>query len=289
MALEIKENEILANHSTFRIGGPARYFAVAKSKDEILEAIEFSKQKNLPYFILGGGSNILFGDEGYNGIAIKSQISNLKSQNSSIIAGSGVLFSQLINFSIKNNLTGIEWGIGIPGTIGGCVAGNCGAYGHSISESVEKIITLDSEYLKDECGFKYRASKFKDINNKEIILEIELKLEKNPPSAHGGGGKEKIQKTIRENLDKRKNRVPPHPSIGCIFKNPKPLSAGSLIEQCGLKGKKIGGAQISEQHCNFIVNAGGAKSNDVLQLIKLCKEKVKEKFSINLEEEIVVV
>ncbi|MFH1525692.1 MAG: UDP-N-acetylmuramate dehydrogenase [Bacteroidota bacterium] len=288
MAIEIKENEILANHSTFRIGGPARYFVIVKSKEEILEALDFVKDKEVPFFILGGGSNVLFRDEGFNGVIIKIHDSRFKIYDSRITCGSGMPLTQLISKTIEAGLTGLEWGIGIPGTVGGCVAGNCGAYGHNISESVEKVIALDKEYSKDECGFFYRKSKFKDLNNKEIILEIELKLQK--------GNKEKSKKEIKDILIKRKDRIPPYPSIGCIFKNlpagkagPKPLSAGSLIEQCGLKGVKIGGAQIAEQHCNFIVNVGHATSDNMLALINLCKQKVKEKFNINLEEEIVVV
>lgn len=295
--LEIKKNEILANHSTFRIGGPARYFVIVKSKEEILEALDFVKDKEVPFFILGGGSNVLFRDEGFNGVIIKIHDSRFKIYDSRITCGSGMPLTQLISKTIEAGLTGLEWGIGIPGTVGGCVAGNCGAYGHSISESVIKVKTLEKEYLKDECGFFYRKSKFKSRSNldekkvrplPEIILEIELKLEK--------GNKEESKEEIKNILIKRKNRIPPYPSIGCIFRNlpagkagPKPLSAGSLIEQCGLKGKQIGGAQIAEQHCNFIVNVGHATSDNVLALINLCKQKVKEKFNINLEEEIVVV
>lgn len=281
MALDIKENEILANYSTFKIGGPARYFIIAKSKEEILEAIGFAKQKNLPYFVLGGGSNILFRDEGYDGVVIKIENCELEIENSLIKANAGISFAQLILKSIEAGLAGLEWGIGIPGTIGGCVAGNCGAYGHDISESVEKVITLNREYLKKECGFSYRRSKFKNSENKEIILEIELKLK--------NGNMEKSKEEIKEIIEKRKGKIPPYPSIGCIFKNPKPLIARELIEQCGLKGKQIGGARISEQHANFIVNIGHAASEDVLALINLCKEKVKEKFGVNLEEEIVMV
>lgn len=284
--LEIKENEILANHSTFKIGGPARYFIVAKNKEEIQKAIDFAKNKNLPYFILGGGSNILFSDKGFNGLIIKIENRELRIENSRVFTDSGLNFSQLILKTTEAGLTGLEWGIGIPGTIGGCVAGNCGAYGRSISESVVKIKTLGKEYLKDECNFSYRQSRFKNINSKEIILEIELKLEKNPPT----GGKEKSQEKIKDILIKRKGRIPPYPSIGCIFKNlkEKNISAGSLIEQCGLKEKQIGGAQISEQHANFIINVDNAKAQDVSGLIKVCQSKVKEKFNIDLEPEIVI-
>ncbi|MEW5907948.1 MAG: UDP-N-acetylmuramate dehydrogenase [Patescibacteria group bacterium] len=297
--IEIKKNEILASHSTFKIGGPARYFAIAKNKDEIIEAIDFAKNKNLPYFIFGGGSNILFSDRGFNGVVIKIQNSKFKIQNDNpkfkiIKVDAGTPFIRVIMNSVEAGLSGLEWGIGIPGTIGGCVAGNCGAYGHSISEVVEKIKTLDKEYSNKECNFEYRTSRFKPLpmsdldENKvrplpEIILEIGLKLKR--------GDKEKLKKEIKDILDKRKTRIPPFPSVGSIFKNlkEKNISAGSLIERCGLKGRIIGGAQISEQHANFIINIGGATAEDVLSLIKICKDEVKKKFNVDLEEEIIVV
>jgi len=282
MALSIKENEILANHSTFRIGGPARYFVVAKNKEEILEAVEFAKKQNLPFFAFGGGSNILFRDEGYNGVAIKILNTEYSILDTNIIVGAGTPLAQVIMKLVDAGLSGLEWAVGIPGTIGGCVAGNCGAYGHDISEFVKKVKTLDKEYSKEECGFAYRESKFKGAGGeKEIILEIELGLEK--------GDSEKSKTEIKNTMENRKGKIPPYPSIGSIFKNPKPLVARKLIEDCGLKGEKIGGAQVSELHANFIVNIGNAKSADVLALIKLCKEKVEEKFKIDLEEEIVVV
>jgi len=279
--LDIKENEPLKNHSTFEIGGLARYFVVAKNKEEILGAIKFAEDKNLPYFVFGSGSNILFGDDGYNGVAIKINDSKFVIRDSNIIANSGTLLSQIIMAATEAGLSGLEWGIGIPGTIGGCVAGNCGAFGKCISESIKKIKTLDKEYSKEECGFCYRDSKFKNIDNKKVILEIELELKKD--------NKEKIKQEIKNNLMQRKDRIPPQPSIGCIFKNPKPLAAGKLIEECGLKGAKVGDAQISGLHADIIVNLGNAKAEDVLELIKLCKEKVKEKFKIDLEEEIVII
>jgi len=279
--LQIKENEILANHSTFKIGGAARYFAVAKNKEEILEVVNFAKGKKLPFFVFGGGSNILFRDEGFDGVAIKLSVVSYQLSDNKIIIGAGTPLAQVIMKSVENGLTGLEWGIGIPGTIGGCVAGNCGAYGHDISESVKKVKTLGREYLRNKCNFSYRESRFKGNDKKEIILKIELKLNK--------GDKEKSKTEIKNIIENRKGKIPPYPSIGSIFKNPKPLVARKLIEECGLAGMIIGNAKISDLHPNFIVNIGSAKSEDVFALIKICKEKVKEKFKIDLEEEIVVV
>ena len=167
----------MANHSTFRIGGPARYFIIVKSKGELMEAIEFAKESGLPFFVLGGGSNILFRDEGYDGIIIKIQNSELKIGNSGVEAGAGVPFGRLINFSIENGLAGLEWGTGIPGTVGGGVAGNCGAYGHSISEFVKPVKIFDGNgaiktYSAGQCGFAYRGSSYKQPDNPVIICEV---------------------------------------------------------------------------------------------------------------------
>lgn len=312
--LEIKENEILANHSTLKIGGPAKYFAAAKSKDDLKEAINFAKNlpaqagKNVPLLVIGGGSNILFKDKGFDGMIVQVQDLGFKVQDSSIVAGAGISFGKTIMDSINNNLSGLEWGVGIPGTVGGCVAGNCGAYGHSISEFVESISVLSEEgeekvYSNEECGFGYRESRFKGAKSGEIILEVKLKLAE--------GDKGKSMELIKEVALSRKGSNPRHPSAGCVFKNiiidelenkdeflkliPQEkikggkFPAGWLMRECGLFGKEMGGAKIWDDHCNYIINAGGAKADDVLGLIALCKAKVKEKFNIDLGEEIVVI
>ncbi len=281
--LNIKENEPLKNHCTFRIGGPARYFVVVKNIDEIKEAIEFAKEKNLPYLVIGSASNILFRDEGYNGVAIKIRSTKFEIRNNKIVADAGVLLSQVVNSATENSLSGLEWAIGIPGTIAGAVVDNAGAFGKNIGECVKKVKTLDREYNGEECGFEYRGSRFKKAESREVILEVELELKPDD--------KEKIKKTIKNNIAQRKNRIPCLPSAGCIFKNikEKNISVGTLIEQCGLKRMKIGDAQISEIHANIIVNLGKATAEDVLGLIKLCKEKVREKFNLDLKEEIIVV
>lgn len=287
MALDFKQNEPLKNHSTFRIGGPARYFVAVENKEEILEAIGFAKEKSLPYVVIGSGSNILFRDEGFDGVVIKmgphpfTPLLQGEGPGVRLIIPAGVLLSQVLSFATESGLSGLEWAIGIPGTIGGAVVDNTGAFGRAMSESIVRVKTLDREYNKEQCEFKYRDSKFKNLDNKEIITEIELELQ---PS-----NKEKIKETISNNMAQRKGRIPPHPSIGCIFKNPKPLSAGKLIEECGLKGQRVGNAQISELHADIIVNLGNASAKDVLELIELCKQKVREKFNLDLENEIVII
>lgn len=307
--LEIQKNIILALHTTFRIGGPAKYFYIAKTKEDIIEAIKTAKENGLPYFILGGGSNLLVSDKGYDGLVIKIQNTKHRIQNTKIITDAGVPLARLVAESVGAGLTGLEWAIGIPGTIGGAVYGNSGAFGHSVSENVAEITTLAPDnfspfgrkkYNNEQCGFEYRGSIFK--KNKEIILEVVLNFQK--------GDSEKSQEILKENLNSRK-KMPVYPSAGSVFKNQevqnlneevlKIISAcggqaanwkggkiptGYLIEQCGLKGKEINGAKISEEHANFIVNFNNAKAEDVIALIDLCKNEVKNKFGIILEEEI---
>ena len=294
MSLEIKQNEPLSKHTTFAIGGPAKYFAVAKTKEDVLTAIEFAKNKNLPFFLLGGGSNLLVRDNGYEGLIIKMQIGGLKTEGEKITVGAGILLSQLMSESANKGLSGLEWAVGIPGTIGGAVNGNAGAYGRAIAESVEEVVVLveesgqwkEKKYLNKDCFFEYRKSKFKNLVNREIILSVGLNLQKSDV--------EKVRGEIRSILLQRKGKVPPQPSAGCVFKNIKKdgqliATVGKLVDGCGLKGIRSGNAEIPLLHGNYVVNRGNAKADDVIKLINLCKQKVKEKFGFELEEEIVIV
>lgn len=278
-------NEPLANHTTFKIGGPADLFYVAKTEEELVGAIGVVREVGVPYFILGGGSNVLAGDKGFKGMVIKCKMLNVKckmfKEKALIIVGAGVPLSVVVDESLNNSLTGLEFAAGIPGTVGGAVRGNAGAWRKSIGDIVSRvrIITEDGQIKwleKKECDFDYRTSRFK--KSEEIIVEVELEMNK--------GDKQKIKEQVRENLEKRSSQ-PKESSAGCIFVNPKPSSAGELIERCGLKGVKIRQAQISEKHANFIINFGGAKAEDVVTLIDLIKNKVKEKFNLDLKEEIV--
>ena len=293
MSLEIKQNEPLSKHTTFAIGGPAKYFVAAKTKEEVLEAISFAKKKKLPFFLLGGGSNLLVNDKGYDGLIIKIQIGGAHIAGEKITAGAGALLSQLVNESAKYGLSGLEWAVGIPGTIGGAINGNAGAYGRSVSESVDEITVLaedngqwkEKKYSNEDCRFEYRKSKFKHLANREIILEVSLKLQKSDI--------EKIRGEMRNTILQRKGCIPAQPSAGCVFKNIKKdgqlvAAIGKLVEECGLKGVKSGGAEIAHLHGNYVVNTGGAKAEDVVRLINLCKQKVKERFNLELEEEIII-
>jgi len=285
-----KIDESMVKHTTFKIGGPSDLFYEAKTEKELVEAIKVAMEVGVPYFILGKGSNVLVGDKGIRGMVIKVQSSKFplrprseasKVQNERIIAEAGVLLNDLVKFYVKNSFGGLEFLVGIPGSVGGAVRGNAGAWQKNIGDKIVKVKILDEKgkikYLnRQDCQFSYRNSRFKKTS--EVILEAEFLVEKKE--------KKEIKKIIIEYRNKRKNQ-PAEASAGSIFINPKPYSAGEMIERCGLKGRKIGGAQISPKHANFIVNLGGAKAKNVVALITLAKNKVKEKFGIDLREEIV--
>ena len=328
--INLQENVSLANHTTFRIGGPARYFVAIKNNDELVAAVKWAKANSLLFFILGGGSNLLISDDGFNSLVIKMQNVNFKMQNDNvklrarkaqwatglywgnhvalrnekckIECDTGVSLGKIILETAKNGYSGAEWGFGIPGTIGGAICGNAGRLGQAIAQVVESVTVLDENLniktlSKNECEFGYRKSRFK--KTKEIILSTVLVFEKKEPAA--------IEAVLNEAKTIVK-QAPPYPSAGCIFKNynvkgesdellknhPElkervregKLGVGQLIDQCGLKGRQIGGAKIWEGHANYMVNVGGAKAQDVLALIVLVKKSVKAKFGIELEEEV---
>ena len=289
----LKRNISLKNYTTFKIGGPAKYFFVAKNKEDLIEAIKKAKELKLPFFILGGGSNLLVSDKGFDGLVIKILNSKFYILNSKIFTEAGTPLTLIVNEAAKKGLTGLEWAAGIPGTVGGAIYGNAGAFGRSMKDVVKEVeygeVGFPSEIrllkIKNrDCEFSYKDSIFKHKKNL-IILSAILQLKK--------GNKKVIESKIKKNLEQRKKTQPLNfPSAGSIFKNPPGFSAGELIEKCGLKGKKIGGVKISEKHANFILNLGRhppatqGKAKDVIKLINLIKQKVKNKFKVNLEEEI---
>jgi len=280
----IKKNVLLRDYTAFKIGGSAKYFFTANNKEDLIKAILLAKKLKLPFFIFGGGSNLLVSDEGFEGLTIKVQSSDFEVRSCEIFTEAGVLLNQLVIIALKNNLTGLEWAAGIPGTVGGAIFGNAGAFGKSIGDLIEEVEVLDSESEKikilgnKDCKFSYRNSLFKKNKNLIILSAIfQLKKEK----------KSEIERKIKEYLDYRRETQPLNfPSAGSVFKNPLGFSAGDLIEKSGLKGKKIGDVKISEKHANFILNLEKGRARDVIELIKLIKKEVKNKFGIALEEEI---
>ena len=283
----VKKNILLKNYTTFRIGGKAKYFFVAKNKEDLIAAIKLAKKLKLPFFVLGGGSNILVSDKGFNGLVIKIENCKLKIENCKLSAESGVPLGKLVNISVEKSLTGLEWAVGIPGTVGGAIYGNAGAFKKSMKGIAREVEAFDAKDLRfkiydlRKCRFSYRDSVFKK-NKNLIILSAVLQLRK--------GKKSEIKKEIEENLKARAEKQPLNfPSVGSIFKNPPgflSFAAARLIEECGLKGKRVGNVKISEKHANFIVNLGGGRAKDVMRLIKIIKNRVKNKFGVILEEEI---
>ncbi|MFH1656248.1 MAG: UDP-N-acetylmuramate dehydrogenase [Candidatus Nealsonbacteria bacterium] len=305
----VRENVSLAEYTTFKIGGKARYFYIAENKQDLIRVIKIIKRFKIPFFILSGGSNILFSDKGFNGIVIKFQACHYKLQGNNIYVESGLMLDKLSKIVKNEMLTGLEWGAGIPGTIGGAIYGNAQAFGSRISDSIKEVEALNTEtleiqkILKKDCLFSLKNGIFKE-NKNLIILSAIFEFKK--------ADEIEIEKKIEEFLNYRKTRHPlKYPSAGSVFINPEIkisslkllkefpeieelnkkgiIHSGWLIEKCGLKGKQIGKAKFSDGHANFIVNLGGAKSKDVLALIKLAKQKIKEKFGIELKEEIQIV
>jgi UDP-N-acetylmuramate dehydrogenase len=331
--MKIRKNVKLAPYTTFKIGGPAKFFCEAKDEGEISEALRFARENKLPVFILGGGSNVLVSDKGFDGLVIKILNTQYSILNTRLECGAGCQLGTVVNESVKAGLTGLEWAAGIPGTVGGAMRGNAGAYGSMMGEIVENIKVLQISNLQfpvpdknpnvkipmskkiqnpksknifilsnKDCQFNYRDSIFKH-NLNLIILSVELKLKK--------GDKAKNRQKIKEILAARKEKQPmDFPSPGSFFKNPvvknkklirefeidtgqkikdNKIPAPYLIERVGLKGKKIGGAMVSEKHANFIVNTGKATADNVATLVAIAKTRVRDKYGIQLEGEVQMV
>jgi len=302
--LNIQKNIPLASYTTFKIGGPAKFFAEVKNENEIIEALKYAKKNNLKHFILAGGSNVLISDKGFDGLVINIQHTTYNIQHEKIEAGAGVLLSEIVSESARAGLSGLEWAAGIPGTVGGAIRGNAGAFGSCMADAVEYVKVLDIDSLRTEiyslkkCEFGYRASIFKEKQN-IIILSVKLKLKKDDA--------EKIQQRIEGIIIKRNKKQPRFPSAGSFFKNPiikdkkiikkfesntglkmkdNKIPAGWLIEEAGFRGKKIGGAQVSKEHGNLIINTGDATAEDVIMLASIIKQKVRSVFNIQLMEEV---
>jgi len=306
----VKKGVLLKDYTTYKIGGPAKYFFVAKSKQDLISAAEAAKEFKLSVFILGGGSNLLISDKGFNGLVVKMDISDIRLEDSTAFVGAGANLMKLAYTAADNGLSGLEWSAGVPGTIGGAIYGNAQAFGTKICDAIKSVEAMDlktlqiNNFTKSQCNFSLKDSIFKKNRNLVIVSAV-LEFKKVPE----GSPREEIRSKIREFLQYRKDKHPINfPSAGSVFVNPEILienkkllakfpeleeynkkgiiPSGYLIAKSGLCGKKAGNAQISEKHCNFIVNLGGAKAKDVLSLISLAKKKVKANFGISLEPEV---
>ncbi len=290
----IKQNEPLSEYCTYRIGGPARVLFSAANEREIIAGIETAKENRFKMMILGGGSNVLFSDRGFDGLILKLannfvKIAEEKEDRAAVLAGAGAPLAALVKFALDNSLAGMEWAAGIPGTVGGAVRGNAGAFGREIGAAVSRVRALEISgknvapaiVEKEDCAFGYRESIFKR-NKNLVVAAAKFVLEK--------GDADEIAAKIKECAEKKRVSQPlDFPSAGSVFKNPEGFFAAKIIEDCGLKGRSAGGAQISEKHANFIINRGNAKASDVLELIAQIKIAAKEKFAVDLKEEIEIV
>jgi len=310
MKLGIKRKVKLAPYTSFKTGGEAEYFCKAQTKEQLKECINFAREKRISFFCLGKGSNVLVNDKGFNGLVIKISNDSVVWNKDGCTVGAGKLLGKLIEEAGKRNLGGLEWAFGIPCTVGGAVRGNAGAFNSEMSDLIKKVMYFDTKEGKvksvkpKKSNFSYRNSIFKK-NPSWIVWGVELKLKKKD--------REKIEREMKEFLLKRKEKQPlEYPSAGSFFQNPlvknmdkkksrevirqftdlvgnkgvEKIAAGFIIEKAGLKGRSVGGAQISNKHCNFIINKGNAKTEDIIILAGIIKQKVRNMFGIQLQEEV---
>ena len=276
--------EPMASHTTFKIGGPADYFVKPETVEELAAVLKFCKEEEVPYFILGNGSNLLVGDKGFRGVVIQlyKNFDGMTIEGTTVTAKAGAMLVRVAKESGKAGLTGLEFASGIPGTIGGAMVMNAGAYGGEMKDVVTSVtvLTKDGEIKKlsgEEMNFRYRGSVVEDEDY--IVLEAVMELKE--------GNLEEIQARMAELTVQRKTKQPiEFPSAGSTFKRPEGYFAGKLIQDAGLRGFQVGGAQVSEKHCGFVINAGGATAADVMSLMQQVSDKVNEEFGVTLEPEV---
>lgn len=309
--MDIQENVLLSKYTTLGIGGPARYFAEVTNEEELKEAIAKAGEMGAPFFIMAGGSNLLVNDEGYNGLVIKVNIQGIKQYKASKLATgvvrvkAGTPLEELVDFANAHGLAGAQKLTGIPGTVGGAIYGNAGAYGQTISDKLRRIRMWNSQkrqerwLAKNECRFEYRDSGFKKMPH-SVILEAEFEFDK--------ANSRQLKATSEEILNRRLQKYPPGVRCpGSFFKNllardlPEVLAAkipidyygkmpaGYFLDLAGAKGAKLGNIKIADYHANLFINEGGGRAEDFYQLAKEWKQKVKDKFGIELEPEVQLV
>lgn len=303
----LKEHEVMRNHTTMRVGGVADFYFEAKTVDDLVKAVKVAIKTDTPYFIIGGGSNIIFSDFGYPGLVIKNSTSNIAFMNekSQAIVDAGVPLISFILSATSHNLSGLEFLYGVPGTVGGSIYGNAGAYGQAIGDFVKYVTVLmpSGEIVQQEAKwmeFGYRESILKKEtgSRKPVILSCRIQLAQNRQG--------EIMRRINSYKEKRWQTQPVGMSAGCIFRNPIPKElenvtgrgskgmpdlpkerrAGYILDKSGAKKLKVGNAKVSSKHANFIINESAAKAQEIRQLIELMRSAVKEKFDVDLREEV---
>ena len=305
---QVLENELMSKHTNLNIGGLARLYLPVSISD-LEPAVELAKKLDIQFYILGGGSNLLVSDDGFDGLVLQTNFRNINFKNQVAIVEAGAILSLVAREAAELGLTGLEWGIGIPGTVGGAVYGNAGAWGGETGDVIVTVDVLDTQTMerrvltKADCKFLYRESLFKK-NKNLVILKVMFGLKK--------GDSQEINQKMENIVQSRKDRQPlDKKSAGCMFKNyefqdekeldrlkanaesipqsmldKKSISAGWLVEQVGMKGERLGNVQVSEKHANFIVNLGNARAQDYLMLTSKIKMKIRDEYNIMLQDEV---
>lgn len=280
-------NESMKKHTSFRIGGPADIMVLPTDPQEIRYVIQLCKELSIPFYVMGNGSNLLVRDKGIRGLVMKiaSNFSDIKIEGTKVTAQAGVLLSVLSKKTAQHSLKGLEFASGIPGTLGGAVAMNAGAYGGEMKDVVTSVWAMDysgndRRLDYDDLKFGYRTSAIQQ--DKLIVIEVDMQLEE--------GDKQESMELIAELTRRRREKQPlSYPSAGSTFKRPVGYYAGKLIQDAGLKGLRVGDAQVSDLHAGFIINLGNATAKDVLELIQIVKEKVKSEFNVDMQPEIKII
>jgi UDP-N-acetylmuramate dehydrogenase len=287
---ELERDVLLSKHTSVKVGGPADLFTVARNSAQLEHAVRWAMGEGLPYLVLGSGSNVVMGDGGYRGLVIKSISRGLRVLADDGRGGveveleSGTFLPTAAKKLAEQGFAGLEWGVGIPGTAGGAVVGNAGAYGGVTAETLTAIDGLDPRgevvtVPNEELRFEYRSSSVKRGELElPVVLRVRHRLRREDPDV--------INERIRTFLGERKRKQPVEPSVGSTFKNPPGTHAGILIESLGLKGTRVGGAIVSPKHANYIINTGDATARDVRELVETVREAVWERAGVRLETEI---
>lgn len=281
---QVKTEEPMKNHTTFRVGGPAEFFVMPRTAEEVKKVIDLCRRESFPYYIIGNGSNLLVSDQGYRGVALQiyKEMSCIEIEENVIVAQAGALLSAIANKALENGLTGFEFAAGIPGTLGGACVMNAGAYGGEMKDVLKEVtvLTEEGEVLtipKENLELGYRTSII--ARKGYIVLEARIQLRE--------GEKEAIKSLMEELKDKRVSKQPlEFPSAGSTFKRPEGYFAGKLIQDAGLRGFSVGGAQVSEKHCGFVINRENATAADVAELMRQVSARVEEEFGVKLEPEV---
>lgn len=285
----LEKDVALAPYTTFGVGGKADLFFRPTNPEELVFAIRTAQKLQLRFFVLGGGSNVVISDSGFRGLVIRNECRKVLVSQNRVTCQSGAVLSEVTRLACQRSLSGLEFAAGIPGTVGGAVRGNAGAFGESVGEVLTSAVILAEKAEAKEVnngffGFGYRESRLK--RTRDVLLSVTFELKKQ--------SKQEIEERIKRNLEKREENLPwQEKSAGCFFKNiingDKKISAGFLLDRAGAKGMREGGAEVSTKHANILINSGNAKAEDVKRLARKLKTKVKQKFDIDLQEEVVYI